>query len=247
MHGISEESGLISSSKGVRTSSWNLKVIAFLILYLMLQAAINLLMFFLLLILSISLLELESHSTTQLIVIWTISLVIGAIRTFINCYIGWKWESIDLPRPRIFHWILSYVIFIVIGVFCAAWFYPFEFPIEMSSLEVEDTRTGERTGPLITQEINIGPLLILAIISALDYFIVLGGLVVLVAGLATAPQSNSESDAAVGFYFMLAMLFYASGCLAFPLLPVIFFFFGRRIGRKNKSKSNYGADYSSYD
>ncbi|MHA2271720.1 MAG: hypothetical protein ACXACI_07645 [Candidatus Hodarchaeales archaeon] len=116
----------------------------------------------------------------------------------------------------------------------------------MSALEVEDTRTGERTGPLVNQDINIGPLVIFAIISALDYFIVLGGIVILAAGFVTVPQSNSESDAAVGFYFMLAMLFYATGCLIFPFLPVIFFFLGRRI-RMNQSKRNYGAEYSSYN
>ncbi|UCH31619.1 MAG: hypothetical protein JSV05_09055 [Candidatus Bathyarchaeota archaeon] len=70
--------------------------------------------------------------------------------------------------------MLGLIIFILIGIFYAAWLYPFEFSIEMRALEVEDTRMGERSGPLINQESKIGPLLILAIISVLDYFVVLG-------------------------------------------------------------------------
>ena len=85
-------------------------------------------------------------------------LVFFTTRSLISCFIGWKWTSSDFPRPRVQHWVLSYLVCLgdvaIISIF---WFL---FPNLIPNFETfpEVLIVGDLGGALSLLYFIIGPI-----------------------------------------------------------------------------------------
>jgi hypothetical protein len=189
-------------------------IFIFTVVFLFIQLAINALLMICLVLIEPDLLNTSEYTPGSSIIIWGISLGFAIGTTLFNIFIGKRWVNSEIQRPHALHWFFGYVIF-GIGIVAAI-------------------ITVEALYPAI-KGILLWPLPGIMIIGALSYFVVAFGLFLVGLDFIISPVSTGQSDAWIGFVFMMGIFFMALSVFLL-FIHMVTFYFGVYLGKSTKRR-----------
>lgn len=190
------------------------RTLVYTTLFLFLQFGINILLAICLVLVKPDLLDLNTFSGDDAILVWIMGCGFSLSCIAVNIYIGWKWIKTDLESPSGLHWFVGYIIyFVTIG-------------LSIISLQI--------LNPSV-KNILLWPVAGIGIIGAFNFFIVSFGLFVVGLGAIGSSMGSSGSDAFFGFVFMMGILFMIA-ILFLPFLYAIFYYIGFIFAKQSSEK-----------
>ncbi|MFX0052273.1 MAG: hypothetical protein ACFE8U_13395 [Candidatus Hermodarchaeota archaeon] len=195
----------------------NRRILVYITLFLLLQFGINIFLAICLVVIKPNLLDLSTYDVTDIFLVWIISCSFCSFSVLLNTYIGWRWIIANLEKPSPLHWLVGYVIyFLSVG-------------LGIISIQI--------INPSV-KNILLWPFAGIGIIGALNLFLV--SFIIFITGLTILGSSmaSSESDAFVGFVFMMGIPFMIA-VLYLPFFYALPYYLGIKLASRKGTRKHY--------
>ncbi|MFX0125107.1 MAG: hypothetical protein ACFFAE_15860 [Candidatus Hodarchaeota archaeon] len=91
----------------------NSRILIYITFFLLFQLGVNILLAVCLVVLKADLLDVTTYTFYDFLLVWTTGCIFTLITLGVTIFTCWKWIQMGLEKPRIIHWFLGYIIYLI--------------------------------------------------------------------------------------------------------------------------------------